>query len=479
MRTYLTLARPRALKRLALVLVWSAPFLLSCAGKTPVPDNPPTDGCNEIGIARHDLDAEIDPDESYLRAESHIRLCTSTTSVTFFLNRKLEISSVTANGESLSPKRSSDEEFPYVKDAVPWTVRLGEDPPTEVALDITYEGRLPGVYSGVNRISTDLVELALYAGWYPMLKGSDAFQSRLEVALPADYDVAARGDRVAEETADGQRRETWEATTPGDDIVVIAAPNLSIATREVAGKKVRVYSSRLGDGKVERILDVAGRSLKFYRNKYGAAPGADSVQIVYSPRGGWGYSRSGLIAMSEKLAQTRIGKRETFRELAHGIAHEMAHFWWDLADSSTTDDWINEALAEYSALRVSDDLFGKRETTRWMKRYFQHLDEKSPDRPITETTSESEFRYVNWYERGALFFEALARDVGRGSLHSFLRGLRDRCDGEPLTTDRLESWMVEDFGGAIEEILSAWLHQTELPGRDAVGLNPADNSGEG
>ncbi|MDT8401169.1 MAG: hypothetical protein RQ743_05700 [Bacteroidales bacterium] len=40
-------------------------------------------------------------------------------------------------------------------------------------------------------------------------------------------------------------------------------------------------------------------------------------------------------------------------------AHEISRLWWLRADANTWEDWLNEGFAEYTALVVLRELYGK------------------------------------------------------------------------------------------------------------------------
>ncbi|PWT84600.1 MAG: hypothetical protein C5B58_04495, partial [Acidobacteria bacterium] len=79
-----------------------------------------------------------------------------------------------------------------------------------------------------------------------------------------------------------------------------------------------------------------------------------SIRHVYSPKrkgqGKAGIARPGLVVTSEGLTLGALGRDPKF-SLFQGIAHEIAHYWWNFGAGQ--GDWINEAFAEYfSAVAV-------------------------------------------------------------------------------------------------------------------------------
>lgn len=243
-------------------------------------------------------------------------------------------------------------------------------------------------------------------------------------------------------------------------LVLVAAPSFRPA---VEGAEVEVFSSELPPADADRVTAWARQARQLFETAFGAVPGGETLRVVYSPRAGFDYSRTDLIVLSERWVIPRLANEDQLRGEIHGVAHEIAHFWWNLASSSTPSDWLNEALAEYSALRASEALYGGAEAERWRRRYVEHLRKAAPTTSIVETTADSEFRQVNWYERGALFLHDVEHRFGRSRLDAFLSSLRGRCAGAPLTTARFETWFVAEFGAEGQAVLDRWTHGLELP----------------
>jgi hypothetical protein len=362
----------------------------------------------------------------------------------FFLHEELEVLSVLLDGKETS-SRVTSATLPYIKDtrAHEVSTKTGAPPREVTELKVRYAGRLPSDIAAVNGIGPERVELAAYAAWYPVVKGaSGMLTSELEVRLPARFKVVSRGRRVSADVAGGGRVERWRASIPGHDVTVVASPRF----RQLSGGGVRLLHTALPEPFARRLLDLCRRALSALHRRLGPASDAP-LSVVLSPRGGWGYSRPGLVVISEEQARKGIDDPAALRRTVHGIAHEMGHLWWHLADAGTANDWINEALAEHSALRTTEALFGPEEAAEWQKGYLEHLEAKRPPISIARTKSNSAFRYVNWYERGALLFDALEREVGRGRLDRFLADLHrtQRRSKSPLST----SGLLRDIGASL------------------------------
>jgi hypothetical protein len=123
--------------------------------------------------------------------------------------------------------------------------------------------------------------------------------------------------------------------------------------------QVEMYYRLFPADYIRKTMENLVKGMNRFTNFYGSPHVTGVLRFVFSPRSGWGYSRIPLFIVSEEYALHRInepyGKARNF----HGNCHEMAHFWWILADTDSPDDWLNEGLAEFSAFRLSREFSGK------------------------------------------------------------------------------------------------------------------------
>jgi hypothetical protein len=127
--------------------------------------------------------------------------------------------------------------------------------------------------------------------------------------------------------------------------------------------------------------DVAG-AFEFLTSQLGppALP-----QLLVSPiPGAFGQGFSGLVYLST-LSYLTSEERPTGRDSQHEVffsellhAHETAHQWWGnvVASASIHDDWLMEALANYSSLLLYEKKRGKTAMREVLARYREQLLEK-------------------------------------------------------------------------------------------------------
>lgn len=107
------------------------------------------------------------------------------------------------------------------------------------------------------------------------------------------------------------------------------------------------------------ILDYTNTAVEFLVDAFGPLP-VDSLTVVTSPRA---YSQA--FAGHLVLAEDMMSVRRRVEDARTVIAHEVAHQWWGhRADfNSYRDQWLSEALANYSAMLYSREKLGRLSST--------------------------------------------------------------------------------------------------------------------
>lgn len=209
-----------------------------------------------------------------------------------------------------------------------------------------------------------------------------------------------------------------DSCSPCSDIVICASPQL--VTKRITKDQLTaevVYPKdipQLGVGKLEAVSESYAQLEKVL----GPAHHSGSLRFVYSPRLGWGYARPPMfVNPGLYLAQQKSDSEPDH----HGDYHELAHFWWSIADTWTPNDWINEGGAEYSAFRLSRINHGEDFASRLLEDYITHAKKAKTNTPIVLTENTSTDRYVNRYEKTTLMFLGAEKRFGQDELAGFLK----------------------------------------------------------
>ena len=157
------------------------------------------------------------------------------------------------------------------------------------------------------------------------------------------------------------------------------------------------------------------------------------------------------------------------------IAHELAHSWsGNLVTNATwADFWLNEGFTVYLERRIVEAVIGVNRVEME-----QVLGEGDLKDGLASLPPSDQILHINLkgrdpdegvtripYEKGALFLEALAREVGREKLRQFLAGYFDHFAFRSITTAEFEAYLKMTLfpGMEVPLNLQAWLHEPGLP----------------
>jgi hypothetical protein len=107
--------------------------------------------------------------------------------------------------------------------------------------------------------------------------------------------------------------------------------------------------------------------------------------------------------------------------------HEIAHYW-SKADADTRDDWINEGLAEFSALLVSEEIVGKEFSSLLVSECQEMVNNSTSETALVDTESSSNAldRELNRYYKPTFLLNEVRQKYGDEKMRSFIRSLYSR-----------------------------------------------------
>jgi len=287
------------------------------------------------------------------------------------LSRNLKVTEVRADGQIV----------PFIQnEAVDGSelARRGNDIMAVVlpaALEKNRSLKLSFKYSGAVMFDTggDLLYVGARGTWYP---NPGPFFSSFDLTFeyPSEWTLVATGRRVESSAAGGRQTARFvtdkpivhagfnlgkfETASAAIDGIVIDAYAAGNVEAELARLEQRAGLHPEPARHVQKISEQAARAVKFLTGELGAFP-YSHLEITQLPAllsQAW----PGLIYLSSTAYLTVEERRalkinDSFSELLLDelmLAHETAHQWWgDAVDwESYRDEWIVEALANYSAL---------------------------------------------------------------------------------------------------------------------------------
>ncbi|MBN2498061.1 MAG: hypothetical protein JXR96_25955 [Deltaproteobacteria bacterium] len=420
-------------------------------------------------VVRYRLEVSLDPDAHSLEATCTFRVINegeATRTLDFGLHRDVKIHEVRAGAQPLLCSPAKDWSIIFCPTSVGHRVVLGEPIPKGGQIEVTlrYGGKYEGMINDVNCLGPDLVELDFYAGWYPLFDSTKPYAIELCAELPSRMSAFSTGRHTSSESAPGRTRHCW-MTDAAISVLLFAAPDLHTRESTCGKSRLQVVYRTLPAAYLDALMEYADKALALFVQSYGQL--GDQKQeliVIYSPRGGWGYSRLPVIVgPGEKIAEKYTPQSADSIHRIRGIVHEAGHFWWHGADTSTFEDWMNESLAEYSSLFFTERFFGQEAADRIWRSFARRITATIGSKPIVETRRSDRFGYILFYDKGAYIMRMLRQELGD---ERFFRLLRDFLDpGVERSTRSFRQLLArldEPGSDYLVRFLDQWITRNDL-----------------
>jgi len=406
-------------------------------------------------VTNYDVSCEISPVRRSLAVTALLTLRAlhnDVTSVRVFLHKEFTVKSASSGKQALkfTPLGQSRDKLFFSPTGTPLDIELPQrlNKGDRTGIQLAYGGEISSVINEVNLVSEPLTELALYSSWFPLVHEGAHFTYSLKITLPVGFICITDGEPL-QKTDDGIKTVyIFRRDQPGMDIPIVVSNSLKVKRLEVPGFRAEMYYRNLEDALAGEFIQKFIDGYRLLEQKVGGAVGTGRLVFVVSPRSGWGYSRVPLFVVPEVYMLKVLSEADGKMESMHGCLHEMGHFWWRLASSATSDDWINESLAEFFSLYACEQFFGREPVNRVLGRYVDRVKRLKDAKPIVETLRTDKNGDVLYYEKGALIWEMLRQKLGDQKLFDALRRYYSaHRSGPPATTQNLiEAFSAETKG---------------------------------
>jgi hypothetical protein len=358
------------------------------------------------------------------------------------------------------------------------TVILPEPPADGQAVTVTVD------YSG-NPIAKDwnLTALLDTDNWYPRAGLVDRATYEATFHWPKGFDLVASGRRAdGGQEADGTRWERRVLDVPGlgfsfemghFDLMSAKAGHVQVTFAFGTG------SALTSRGSKEDVVRTVVDALTYFEEVFGPYP-LDELTVTTAPRG-FSQGLLSFLTISDFYLSGDLGIWNRYfgvedRRLV--IAHELAHQWWGnlVGWTSYRDQWISEAMAEYSAAlygknRLQGKLSGVEYTAGWQLeladtltsgRSIESLGPVVLGQRLNSSLSGDAYRLIV-YKKGAVVLNMLARVLGEESFPKALRQVIKASSGKTISTGDLFSLLEQVTSTDLDGFARQFVYGTGLP----------------
>ncbi len=358
---------------------------------------------------------------------------------------------------------------------LPEVVPAGE----EVVVEIEYAGNL------IHRLPGKSSFLRSTTGWYPRVDSDDLSTFEATFHWPRGFDLVAAGKMTGgDEKGTPQPWSRYVVDWPILAYTFEAGSFKKVTTRAGMDDHVEVTfyfdhgSWELVKENRQRIVSTVADCLTYFEQTFGPYP-LDTMRVVTVQRG-FSQSLAGFITLSalgvsDNKGYIRLRGVKDSRTL---IAHEVSHQWWGhrVGWRSYRDQWISEAMANYSAvLYERHRIPGGVATDRGLNDGWQTaLEEELEDGRSTESvgpvvlgsrlfSSRSYSAYhAIVYKKGALVLEMLSRLFGEENFLKIQRALVETVDGRQISTEQFIDFLERLTDQDLQPFADQFIYRTGL-----------------
>ncbi len=242
------------------------------------------------------------------------------------------------------------------------------------------------------------------------------------VEAPVAWDLVSTGVRIASEPlSDGLRRERF-VSGPQREFYLGATSTLDQVSTTVDGVRVVSHYQQGMASAGREALRVAAEALTSFNQRYGPYPLSEFEVVQGAMTTFLGMEYPGVVLIEQTLY------RDAGRDLETTIAHEVSHQWWYslVGNDAQGEAWLDEGLASYAQVIYYEQQgeleFARAELDAYRDSY-RRLQAQGRDAPLATPPSALKGNYVSVvYDKGALFFHALRRQIGEAAFGRFLNG---------------------------------------------------------
>ncbi|HUJ21778.1 MAG TPA: M1 family aminopeptidase [Bryobacteraceae bacterium] len=467
----------------------------------------------DFAVKKYTIDATLQPDLQ-LRAVSKVRVSLAESGETvlpFDITARMKVLSAAVDGqpaEILQPdslrenliRNNGDELFLVV---APHPLAAGDH-----EVEFHHEGAV------VQNAGNQVYFVGARGTWYPNA-GLQFAPYDLRFRYPKDLDLVTPGEVVSDKTED-----QWRVTERVTSVPIrFAGFNLGVYDRtrvmrdsytiEVCANRAleRALQPKAGGAvmppnaggeklpspagvpsvRLQELAADIGSAFDFMAGRFGPPP-LKTLEVSPIP-GFFGQGFPGLLYLSTMsylrrqdpaLANLDADEQSFFVDLLQ--AHETAHQWWGniVTTSGYHDDWLTEALANYSALLYLEKSQGRQLLDSALNRYRKQLLDKGERSQTIESTGpivlgsrlQTSQAPLAWtrilYGKGSWIMHMICSRMGEERFMSLLGELRRRYEWKSITTEEFRR-LASEFLPAdspdpkLEAFFDQWVYDTGIP----------------
>jgi len=387
----------------------------------------------------YDIELSLLPAEQYISVTGSwkIPLEPGNGTIEFYLHKQLEVKQLLLNGRDINRLSVEESDISYMPDAKKYTIKTGSLRNRTATISFNYDGRITDWNEESSSvIGEEWTEMGSSFPWYPYSTDYNPFSYEVEILTDGNLCTFMMGS----ETRDDYYA-IYRAENPTNDMVVCAAKDLKTISSNQYRCNFKLAHTSFSEEFTDTLVSDIEAILGLFNNWF--PPGNNKICLVESMReNGRAYTRLGGIYLPgfDESNYYKLRKHYTWY-----LAHEIAHLWWYRANSNTWEGWLNESLAEYSALRVLRELYGQQYFNEWIEAKEQKSEGTAP---VWQLNCKGGQALTILYDKAPLLLYELEQKAGTHSFELFMWSLLRH---KASTTEEFLNILEEKQGKEVKE----------------------------
>ena len=205
-----------------------------------------------------------------------------------------------------------------------------------------------------------------------MFRGDgDWVQAEITITTDADQTPVAPGQTVSDTVKDGRRTVHFRPDAPINHFFSIQSARYEVRRDTLGDIELAVYFHPGHDHNVERMLKAMKASLALFGEVFSPYQFKQARILEFPSYADFAQSFANTIPYSENIGfLARLTDPEKIDIATYVTAHEIAHQWWGhqlVASNQQGASMLVESFAQYSALLVMEQIYGREQMRRFLK----------------------------------------------------------------------------------------------------------------
>lgn len=369
---------------------------------------------------------QLQPKENFMKAQvtyTYINDQEPKSKLDFFLDKEVKVTSVTC-ADLKSYTLTRDESYPLADLLNTLSIKLQEplQKNDSVTISLSYQAN-----THLNRFG----DIPLPQNWIEVgFNGLNLTPVRPDLK-PNVYDMEIKADPAYQVYASGQVTKSGRGNTRiQSDIATmgvnfILGKDLQTATTKGKNNTITIVSHNASDSLKKELTAIADWCLNFYNRTFGTK--SPKHQVIFALRPVKDLDAS--YAVGKNYVVSYDSKEDFFRRKTfhlNNLSHEISHFWWQNATSTSTHNWLNEGFADYVCLMAMRAYFGKEEFNRQVKMIKANVAKLPDTLSLANYDARGKFGTSMSYNKGAYLLYQLEERIGEAKFIDLLTEVAER-----------------------------------------------------